>query len=83
MNPKYPIGTVVKIPVDRSYGLVSAKVVGFYLHEKTQHIRYVVEHLEGITIGKQEECYEDTINLSYSDHNPYSPNTLVRPAFNP
>lgn len=89
-NPfKYSLGETVRVTLGCE--VIHAKIVGFYIHDRTNSPRYIVEYLEGKLAGTQAEHYKDTINLhlikplsEYSqDYNPYSPNTLVRPAFNP
>jgi hypothetical protein len=89
-NPfKYGLGDVVKVTL--GYEVVSAKVIGLYIHPITNSPRYLVEYTEGILAGTQAEHYKDTLDLHLikplseypQGYNDYSPNTLVRPAFNP
>lgn len=89
-NPfKHGLGETVKVTL--GYEVIPAKIVGLYIHPTTNSPRYIVEYLEGKLAGTQEEHYTDTLNKHLvkplseypQDYNPYSPNEVVKPAFNP
>jgi len=89
-NPfKYGLDSLVKVTL--GYDVLPAKVVGLFIHPTTGHPRYIVEYLGGKLDGVQEEHYADTLDRHLvkspsgyaQDYNPYSPNELVKPAFNP